>query len=81
MEKEADDLIEEECGDSLTKPFAYKSFVDRYYHKYYVCPDKSDSVLESKDVALLEEGCCLDQYIFLHSNKYFVLLKYWIELR
>jgi len=66
-----DDFCEEDMSD-LDKPFAYKSFIDRYYHKYYYCPQKSDLGLEIKDKNLLEEGCNLDQFIFMHSNKYFL---------
>ena len=68
--KEKEDLIEDENTDSLYKPFAYKSCIDRYYHKYYVSPQKSDPSLEAKEKTLLEEGANLDQYVFMHSNKY-----------
>lgn len=71
MEKNNEDLVEEEGDDMLSKPFAYKSIIDRYYTKYYCAPTKDDPTLESKDITLLTEGANLDQYAFLHSNLYY----------
>eukprot|EP00826_Nyctotherus_ovalis_P006228 TRINITY_DN11451_c0_g2_i4.p2 TRINITY_DN11451_c0_g2~~TRINITY_DN11451_c0_g2_i4.p2 ORF type:complete len:117 (+),score=37.38 TRINITY_DN11451_c0_g2_i4:58-408(+) len=70
MEKKNKEMMDEEVDDTISKPFAYKSIIDRYYNKYYHPPTAADSTLESKDHALLAQGANLDQYVFLHSNKY-----------
>ena len=72
MEKEVEDYDEDTSMDQLYHPFSYKSFIERYYHKYYMTPSKDDAILETKDKTLLSEGHNLDQYIFMHSNKYFL---------
>ena len=69
MEKDQENLMEEQSDDMITKPFAYKSIIDRYYTRYYYSPQKDDPTLELKDNTLLAEGANLDQYVFIHSNK------------
>ena len=74
MEKYQEEPMDDEDDEALTKPFAYKSIIDRYYSKYYYSPNKDDPSLEPKDKLQLEEGANLDQYVFIHSNKYQILL-------